>query len=638
MLQQAQELGFREQIKYFFTFNIVRQIALAMLIMQLSRGIWGVSNARMLPEFEIFSYCKAIFFGSFFDLPVLAYFYLPLWLWMLVYPKGNLNQPKITAALFTLSSWVVVLLNGIDAGYSQVTGRRSGPELFDIIRDPGNKLLPYVQEFWWAFLLIILLIPIFYIIAPVSGNTLYIYQRKNLLRSSLAIPLTAGIWLIAARGGFHLKPMNALHAGLYVQSGFVPLTVSTPLMMISSNNGEDIPDVHLMDLTDAREVIQPEFEASAKSNLKGRNVVLIIVESLGRDYTGFLNNKPYTPFLDTFSKKCVNFRYCYANGTKSIEMMPSIFCGMPSMLESYYLNSSYATNKVENIFSVYNKAGYSTAFFHGAANGTMSFQSFLKHSGPSRYVGLNEYPKADKKKHYDGAWGIFDEPYLQYFIRYCDTMRKPFFNAIFTLSSHNPYNVPETLQHLFPEGKLPIHKSIRYTDYALMNFFKEAQKHDWYDSTIFIITGDHTSYGEDDYFYSASGHYEIPLLIFGKDIKAVTIDKTVSQCDIAPTVMEMTGVKGKLFSFGRNVWDSTYKGYSFHKEFGKYYIIRYPYSLGIDESGVVKDWHIQYRNERKNKPLPQKGVLYEELKTTLHAALQIYSHSIRRNKWHCEEP
>lgn len=633
MLKHLQDLVFKAALLRFFRLNVIRQALLGLLIMQVSRLIWGAFNTKLLPEFEFSSYSKAILAGSFFDLPVLAYFYLPLWIWMFFYPGGNLKFPHVTRSLFAVSSSVVILLNAIDSGYSQVTGRRSGPELLEIISDPGNRMLPYIKEFWWAVLLILLAVWMLYRITPVKGDTLYIYKPGKHIRTAILFPVCGLLWLISARGGFHLKPMNALHASLYVDAKLIPLTVSTPLMMISSKNGEDIPEVNLMNPDVAFKIIKPEFSASGNAGFSGYNIVLIIVESLGRDYTGFLNNKPYTPFLDTFSKRCLNFRYCYANGTKSIEMVPSIFCGMPSMLESYYLNSSYATNQIENAFSVFSKAGYSTAFFHGAANGTMSFQSFLQQTGPSRYLGINEYPKDLRKKHHDGAWGIYDEPYLHYFIRYCDTMSKPFFNAVFTLSSHNPYTVPSELSNLFSDGNLPIHKSIRYTDYALRSFFSQVKNSTWYDSTIFVITGDHTSYGEDDYFYSASGHYEIPLLIYGQGIRPEQMDKTVSQCDIVPTLMQMTGVKGPFFGFGQDMLDTSYKGYSFHKEFGKYYIIRYPYSLGIDETGAVKDWHIQFRNERKNRPLKQSGPLFEEMNTTLRAALQLYSTRIRKNNW-----
>lgn len=607
------------------------------MIMQVCRIVWTIFNRNLFAEAAPEEIIRAIFWGSFFDLPVLAYFYLPAWLWLLVYPGGNTGKPHITRLIFMICSLPVVLLNAIDTGYSQVTGRRSGPELFDTIADPANPITTYLVEYWWALLLLGGAGWLIYRFVPVGGSALYIYRNQERLKSVVRLIVVAGLWLVSARGGFHLKPMTPLHAGLYVSSELIIVTASTPLQVISISGGEEVPPGKFMDLNQAWKIARPVYETKVRPGKKP-NVVLLIVESLGRDYTGFLNNKPYTPFLDTFSKRCLNFRYCYANGTRSIEMVPSLFCGMPGMIETHYLNSTYATNKMENAFSVFRRAGYQTAFFHGAANGTMSFQSFLNQTGKQLYFGLDQYPADSLKKHFDGSWGVFDEYYLNYFLRCCDTMRKPFFNAVFTLSSHHPYKVPEKYGNRFPEGKLPIHKSIRYSDYCLKLFFDQVRKYDWFSETIFVITGDHTSYGEEDYFYSISGHYEIPLLIYGADIQPGVSDKTVSQCDIVPTLMDMCGIGGRLFGFGRNMFDSTYNGHSLHKERGLYYIVRYPYSLGIDQHGQVRDYHEQFRNRKKGKPLPRTGPVYEELKSLLTSYVTIFCHAVRNNRWYDGAP
>lgn len=634
MRKAASELGYSNSFPRWFRYTVFRQVALALLLMQLIRVIWTLANRNLFAEASPFEILSAVFWGSFFDLPVLAYFFLPLWIWMLVFPGGNQRKPAITRALFTLCSSPVLLLNAIDTGYSQVTGRRSGPELFSTLSDPANPVSAYLLEYWWASLLIVAALAIIWKTAPVGGHSLYIYRPGRWVGNLLRTVTAAGIWLICARGGFHLKPMTPLHAGLYVPAELIGVTASTPLHVISIKKGDDLPDVRMMPQEEAFRLAKPVFEYRRKDqNGQRPNVIMIIVESLGRDYTGFLNNKPYTPFLDTFSRRCLNFRYCYANGTRSIEMVPSIFCGMPGLIESHYLNSSYATNKIENGFSVFSRDGYSCSFFHGAANGTMSFQSFLGQTGLQQYFGLDQYPKDSLKLHHDGSWGVFDEYYLRYFLRCCDTMRKPFFNAVFTLSSHHPYKVPDKYVDLFKKGKLPIHKSIRYTDYCLKQFFSEVRKYPWFENTIFVITGDHTSYGEEDYFYSESGHFEIPLLFYGAGIEAGINDKTVSQCDLVPTLMAMCGVNGKFFGFGRNMLDSNYGGYSMHKEKGLYYIIRYPYALGIDHTGKVKDFHTQPRNNKRPKHLPHSGPVYEELHDLMRAYLQVFSVAVRNNRW-----
>lgn len=631
------DLRLRSFIKNIFFFTVIRQACFALLIMSLSRAFWGLFNQEIFADAEKSEIFLGMLWGVFFDLPLLAYFFLPLWIWMIFFPAYAANHPVVSKILIVLGATPILILNGIDTAYSRVSGRRSGAEIFDIVSDPANSLWQYISEYWTGAVLLSLVLYLLYEFAPTGGVPVYQHIR-NEWRKALVVFLTfIGIWIFSARGGFHLKPLCTLHAGLYVRPELTLLTVSTPLNIITMPGGEEVPETRFMDLTVAERIVNPVF-VNGNNQTPSRNIILIIVESLGRDYTGFLNEKPYTPFLDTFSKHCINFRYCYANGTRSMEMVPSIFCGMPGMIETHYLNSGYAGNSMENAFNVFHKAGYSTGFFHGAANGTMFFQGFLQQTGTVQYFGRNEYPREIYNRDFDGNWGIFDEPYLHYFLKCCDTMKKPFFNAVFTLSSHHPYTVPAHLENKLKKGKLPIHKSIRYADYALESFFQKARQYPWFDNTLFIVTGDHTSYGEEDYFYSPSGHFEIPLLFYGKNISPGVVDKTVSQCDIMPAIMHLGGVKGAIYGFGKNPFDSAYAGYSFHKEKNLYYIIRYPYALGINAEGEVKDYHLQYRNNKKPVTLKKEGVVYESLLLNLKAHVQLFTYNVRNNKWFIKQP
>lgn len=632
------DLRFRTPIQKLLSLTVIRQVGFALLIMSVSRAIWGLFNQKIFADASGMEIFMGMLWGVFFDLPPLAYFFLPLWVWMIFFPKYAAEKQKVSKVLMVIGATPILVLNGIDTAYSRISGRRSGAEIFDMLSDPGNSMSQYFSEYWLAFMMLVGSLYLIYRFTPVNGIPVFEKIRLEWRRALIAFMVFTSIWLFSARGGFHLKPLCTLHAGLYVRPELALLTVSTPLNIISMPGGEEVPETELMDPLQAETIVKPEFHNAGSEGSKKQNVVLIIVESLGRDYTGFLNGKPYTPFLDTFSEHCINFRHCIANGTRSIEMVPSIFCGMPGLIETHYLNSGYAGNRMENAFSVFNKAGYNTGFFHGAANGTMFFQGFLQQTGTVRYFGRDEYPGKDFQRDYDGNWGIFDEPYLHYFLRCCDTMRKPFFNAVFTLSSHHPYKVPTHLENKFPKGKLPIHRSIRYADYALQSFFEKARQYSWFDNTLFVITGDHTSYGEEDYFYSQSGHYEIPLLFYGKKIKPKVIDKTVSQCDIVPAIMHLSGVKGVFYGFGKNPFDTAYAGYSLHKEKNLYYIIRYPYALGIDAEGTVKDFHIQYRNRKRPVMQKKEGAVYDSLLLTLKAHVQLFTHNVRKNRWFIKQP
>ena len=575
-----------------------------------------------------------------------------------------------------MGAFPALILNGIDTGYSQVTAKRSGYELFETLGDDANKLTPYILDN--LFLIGGLLILAYFIFryTPTKRQYPNIHFIEFPIKSIFFTVLFAAGCLLGFRGGWQLRPLRAIDASNFVAPEIAPLVTSTPLQMISTwqRNGLptfDFPIQWPQTETKSEKIAQnnnlsnnaasqwldlntkplPAFPMS-RSQGGGwvqPNIVFIIVESLARDYTGFGNGTPFTPYLDKLAKdpKTLYFPYCYANGTKSIEMVPSIFCGMPNLMSEFYVTSAYANNKVNNAFALAN--GYKTAFFHGSNNGTMGFQSFLKQTGLQQYHGIDQYPSGDYPRDFDGNWGIFDEPYLQHVIGCIDTMvdnKRPFFTSVFTLSSHHPYTIPQPYLNKLPGDEGTVQHTIAYADIALKKFFETAATKPWFENTIFVITGDHTSHSDKEYFYSQSGHYEIPLLVYspGVDIRGnlqtqvdstikIATGKTLSQCDILPTVWSLLGASSPRLGFGHSAFDPNYKGYSTHFDKDLYYIIQYPYVLALNQRGEVVDYHLQTRNQRKGKALPQKGPQFEWMRATLQAQMHEYSRRIRMNEW-----
>lgn len=158
-----------------------------------------------------------------------------------------------------------------------------------------------------------------------------------------------------------------------------------------------------------------------------------------------------------------------ANGRKSIEALPSIFCGIPSLIGIDYPSSRYSANHVEGIGFLLKRQGYTTAFFHGGNNGTMSFDATAAAAGFDYYYGRTEY---NNDNDFDGRWGIFDMPFLQYTVKQLDTLSKPFISAIFTLSSHHPFKLPKNYYITDKSIETDFEKTVRYTDDALRAFLK----------------------------------------------------------------------------------------------------------------------------------------------------------------------
>jgi uncharacterized sulfatase len=191
--------------------------------------------------------------------------------------------------------------------------------------------------------------------------------------------------------------------------------------------------------------------------------------------------------------------------------------------------------------------------------------------GFDTYYGLNEYPRPEDS---DGIWGIYDEPFLQYFAQQLSRQPQPFASAVFTLSTHNPYQVPAQYVGKLPTGELPILQTVAYFDIALKNFFETAKKQPWYDHTLFIITGDHIGPPK-SISPRMIDSYRVPIIFFhpGGKLPKVSRDKIVQHVDIEPSILDYLGIDtAQTLPFGHSIFDSNYNGLALGQKDGNFWI------------------------------------------------------------------
>jgi phosphoglycerol transferase MdoB-like AlkP superfamily enzyme len=212
--------------------------------------------------------------------------------------------------------------------------------------------------------------------------------------------------------------------------------------------------------------------------------------------------------------------------------------------------SSYSNNKYNSLATVLRENGYETSFYHGAANGSMGFEQFVRKNGFDIYKGMSQYPYEDG---FDGNWGIEDEKFLQFYAQDLDSMQQPFMSGLFTISSHHPYTIPDRYCDTFPEGPIPMLRAVAYTDHSLRMFFKEAKKHDWYENTLFVLTADHTGKPYTKEYSNVLQNYRIPLVFYSPDDSELKGKKTkiAQQIDIFPSVIDYLGIDDQIVAQGQ---------------------------------------------------------------------------------------
>ena len=500
------------------------------------------------------------------NIPYIVLMLLPLHL------KERRAYQQTCRWLFVVVNSVALAVNLMDTVYFRFTLRRTTTTVFSEFSNEGNLGSIFVTEtlhHWYLVVLFVLLVWAMYRCCRTTtlrsdDLSWWRYDGAMLLSLLLLAPfIVAGI-----RGGFStaVRPITISNANQYTDRPTeAALVLNTPFSLYRTIGKAVFVVPNYYDDKTLETIYSPVHQplTSQRSSLTSKkNVVVLIVESFGREYIGALNRtlddsryRGYTPFVDSLIAHSVTFKYSYSNGRKSIDGMPSILSGIPMFVEPFFLTPA-SLNHVSGIASLLAPEGYHTAFFHGAQRGSMGFQAFARATGFQQYYGREDF-ESDKRfdgdDTFDGTWAIWDEPFLQYFATKMSEMHEPFMTAVFTASSHHPFVIPEKYRERFPEEGIVMHKCIRYTDMALSRFFQTASRQPWFNNTIFVLTNDHPNMSDHLEYQTDLGNFSSPIIIYepGNDQRTPEMqDKIAQQTDILPTLMGMLGYQKPYVAFG----------------------------------------------------------------------------------------
>lgn len=497
--------------------------------------IWNYSQLNSLTAIDLLYAMRT---GMLFDLaiagPICALLMIS-WLW-----APRILRLILTGILLTAHS-VLILFSIADTVLINFVGRRfTVNSLYLIGEGKTSNWLQFYQLFIFAGIVLAIY---FYLSFKILNKEKNPNPQQKISAKILFTFIFLAFAVVFGRGGIQSKPISFINAKVINHPFAHQLVLNSGFTFVKSIGRDQIEHVHYFEEKDMLKLLnlEPSLFTQAKIQPQKLNVVLIMVESLSSEY---LSPKA-TPFLTELSQKGVLFNPAYANGRRSVEGIAAVLSGIPSLMEESFINSEFATNDFVGLGTLLKTQGYETSFFHGAQNGSMRFDSFTKAAGFDHYFGKNEFNDNTQD---DGAWGIYDDPFLKFTCGQMNGFKAPFASVIFTLTSHVPYHLPADYKQKVDEGDLknevPMLKSINYTDNALKNFIECAKAQPWFNNTLFIIMADHTgpNLKPDSSFQS---NFEIPILFYTPDIKklqGLSNQQLAQQIDILPTLADLIGV------------------------------------------------------------------------------------------------
>ena len=587
-----------------------------------------------------------IFYGGIrFDLVAILYLN-SLYIFLQAIPfafRYNKSYQSFCKWLFIVTNSLGFLANFVDFVYYKYTLKHTTASVFSQFSTEQNKLKLFIDfsaDYWYLLILFIVLMYVFIkIYAFVNINKAPKFSWKIYLAHTLLLVFIAGLSVIGMRGGWRhsTRPITMSNAGDFVeQPGDMGLVLNTPFTIMKTLKRAVLKPIYYYDEKKLKALYNPIHQPTNKAPFKPLNVIFLIIESLGKEHIGGLNKdllegkyKGYTPFLDSLVNQSFTSSRTYANGRKSIDALPSIISGIPSIREPFVL-SSYSGNKTTSIAKLLGDKGYQTAFFHGAPNGSMGFSAYANLAGIKHYFGKTEY---NNDEDFDGVWGIWDEPFMQYMAKTINTFKQPFFSAFFSVSSHHPFKVPEKYVGKFPKGLLPVQEPIGYTDLAFRKFFATAAKMPWYKNTLFVICADHATVSYLPEYQTLPGYFSIPILFYypGGDLKGKT-DKLIQQTDIMPTVLNYLNYDKPYFAFGFDAFNLENNNFVVNNNEGSFSFYQGDYLLQNDGQQSTALYNLKTDRLTKKNVLGRENKVQKSMENYLKAFIQQYNNRMINNQ------
>ena len=646
----------------------VSNIILVYIVYELCRLVFLAENWNSFSgDITWHSFCDILRGGWYFDTSAILYTNAVYALMMLlpVHFKESAIYQKVAKWVFVVFNAVCIVANLADCVYFKYTTRRTTITVFSEFKNEGNLGSVFLKEIichWYIVLAGFALIAMLYILyrtpkgkapqavmRPYRLKPMTQYYAVQLICILLYVPLC----IAGMRGGFTTatRPITISNANQYVKHpNEAAIVLNTPFSIIRTVGKHTYKDPKFYTQAELDSIYSPIHNDSLKSNkakagvTNPKNVVVIIVESFGREYIGALNReldngkyKGYTPYVDRLVGKSLTFDNTFCNGRKSIDGMPSILSSIPMFVEPFFVTPA-SMNDVSGLAGELSKAGYQTAFFHGAENGSMGFQAFANSTGFQRYYGRTEYNN-DKRFNgnddFDGTWAIWDEPFLQYYALQMSDMKEPFMTAVFTASSHHPFVVPEKYKNVYKDdGPNTLHKCIRYTDMSIGKFFETASKQPWFRNTIFVLTSDHTNGVDHPEFGTDLGIFSSPIIIYSPagDIPAQRRHCIAQQIDIMPSVLGYLGYNRPYVAFGQDLFHTAdNETWAVNYLNGIYQYVKGDYLLQSDGPNAKALYN--YKSDRllKHNLLSKKQDIYNAMQRELKAIIQSYMQRMENN-------
>ncbi|MFD2785494.1 LTA synthase family protein [Hymenobacter rubripertinctus] len=382
-------------------------------------------------------------------------------------------------------------------------------------------------------------------------------------RAALAGLLYLALLVVPLRGGLQQIPVNQSDVYFASQPFANHAAVNVPWNVLNSlllqngptNHYQFLPDTAADHLTAALYApAGPDTTRLLRPGLQKPNVLFIILESFTAKLVGHLGGEVgVTPTLDSLSRTGVSFRNVYAAGDRSQKGLVALLSGYPNQPATSIIKYPRKTERLPHLARVLGGQGYSTAYYHGGELAFANMKSYLVTAGYQHLTERADFARQDQ----NAKWGAHDHALLARMLRELPRQRQPFFVTAFTLSSHEPFDVPMRPRFPGADEASRFRNSVFYTDHVLGQFLQTARQQPWWPNTLVVLVADHGHPQPGDSPNHAPAKFQIPLLLTGGALAPAAQGRQVltygSQTDVAATLLHQLNLPATNFPWSRDL-------------------------------------------------------------------------------------
>lgn len=419
----------------------------------------------------------------------------------------------------------------------------------------------------------------------------WIYKRKIALQLSgitrswpfiltfgLAVP---ALLFTGMRGGFYTIPVQLSDAYFSKYNVLNLASLNSPFNLASSciENFKAKEPYHFLDPAIAQQQFDELQATDSDSTLHilttaQPNIVLVVFEGWSADMVASLhgiNEVNIAPNFDTLVRNGYTFSDCYASGALSDQGMAAVFSAYPAQPLTSIITQPNKYVHLPCINKKLKAQGYHTSFMFGGQLSYGNIRSYIYFNEFDDVIEGEDFP-ADIPQ---GKLGAHDQFLFQQQLIHLNKEQQPFFAAMFTLSTHGPYDFPSNTEMNYGGKEQDYVNSVHYADSCVGEFIRNARKQPWYSNTLFVFVSDHSHNSPLNYLFTSPPYRRIPLLFYGDVIspqyRGIQDSVTASQTDLAATLLGQLGIDYSDFRFSRNLFNPSsrrFAYYSFEEGFG----------------------------------------------------------------------